>query len=204
MPEGFNNKPNILDSLGANLLDNVSSVISTKPTAKYSSGARCVLKVNNKICGFAFGVSWRINTIHSEINTIDEYTPYELAPQRVTVEGTISALHIPGQSATTELWQADVLSFLFNKYMSLEVRDSQTDQLLFAANKVMIVSKAEDIRVDALSQVTLSWKAIGWQDERKPEFPKGYNQESNTGAVGSSGIAGALQTAGDFVGKLRF
>jgi hypothetical protein len=102
----------------------------------------------------------------------------ELAPSRITVEGTISALHIPGQSATTEFWQPDVLSFLFHQYITIEVRDSQSDDLLFYTAKAMITSRAEDIRVDQLANVTLQFRAIGWLDERKPKAPpNGFDQE---------------------------
>src|SRR5689334_2757227 len=132
MPNGFNNRP----PLGQSILDNaiggnLSGIFSTRPVAKYSSGARCVLKINGKLVGFAFGITWRINTTYTEINTIDDVLPAELVPQRITVEGSLSALHIPGQNATTEMWQPDVLSFLFHQYIRIEVRDSQTDQLLF-------------------------------------------------------------------------
>lgn len=199
MADGFNNRPNF----GSNLLDNLGSnfagILSTRPTATYMSGARCVLKMNDKICGFAFGITWKISTNYTEINTIDDYLPYELAPQRVQVEGTLSALHIPGQNSTTQLWQPDVLSFLFHKYVSIEVRDVQTDQLLFATRKAMITSKTEDIKVDALSNVTLTWRAIGWIDERTPELPDGATQPSTAGSNNGSrqtGVAGVLGNIG--------
>ena len=93
---GFDNTPPAAQALAGNVLSgNVGGIISTRTTAKYASGARTTLKINSKVCGFAFAVSWRINTMVTEINTIDDYLPYELAPQRVTVEGTLSALHIP-------------------------------------------------------------------------------------------------------------
>lgn len=166
---GFNNRPN---NIADNVASNVANVFSTKSAARYASGARTILKINGKVSGFAFGISWRINTTVTEINTIDDYFPFELAPQRVTVEGTLSALHIPGQSAGTELWQPDALNFLFQQYVSIEVRDTN-DQLLFYTNKAMITSRTEDIRVDQLANVTLQWRAIGFQDERKPELADG-------------------------------
>src|SRR5690606_5632640 len=116
-----------------------------------------------------------INTLNTEITTIDDPLTVELVPQRLTVDGSISALHIPGQSATTELWQPDVLSFLFHQHVSIEVRDSQTDALLFYTNKAAITSRQEDIRVDQLASVTLTWKAIGWKDEKSPETPDNFN-----------------------------
>jgi hypothetical protein len=173
MANGFNNRPSVAAGIANNIASNVSGIFSTKPSAKYASGARCLLKINGKLSGFAFGVSWRITTQAIEINTIDDYLPYELAPQRVNVEGSLSALHIPGQSAGTELWQADALNFLFQQYITIEVRDSATDQLLFYTNKAMITSRTEDIKVDQLSNVQLTWKAIGFQDERKPELAQG-------------------------------
>lgn len=181
---GFdNNNPDV----GRNLNSQISGIFSTKPTAKYASGARTVLKINGRLCGFAFGISWRITTQVTEINTIDDYMPYELAPQRLTVEGAMSALHIPGQSAGTELWQPDALNFLFGQYIQIEVRDSATDQLLFFTDKAMITSRLEDVRVDQLSSVQLTWRAIGFQDERRPEFAENYDKSSEQVAISKVG-----------------
>lgn len=196
---GFNNKPAFGDQLANNVASNVAGVFSTKSSARYASGARCILKINGKITGFAFGVSWKINTQVTEINTIDDYFPHEIAPQRVTVEGTLSALHIPGQSAGTELWQPDAINFLFQQYITIEVRDT-TDQLLFYTNKAMITSRAEDIRVDALSSVQLSWRAIGFQDERKPELAQGA---TTTGPEDKRPQSRLQEVTGGIANKLR-
>ncbi len=177
MPSGFNNKPSVGQSLLDNAVGNISGVFSTRPSAKYSSGARTILKINGKIVGFAFGVSWRINTQVAEINTVDDPLPNEFVPQRLSVEGTISALHIPGISATTENWQPDVLSFLFGQYIQIEVRDT-SDNLMFLTNKAIIVSRFEEVKVDQLSSVTLQFKAIGFRDEKDPEYPDGISQAS--------------------------
>jgi hypothetical protein len=171
MPKyGFDNRPSDKRiQLADNVASNISGIFSTRSSARYLSGARCILRVNGKISAFAFGVSWRINTSAIEINTIDDYMPYELAPQRITVEGTIQGLRIPGISAGTELWQADVLSFMKHRYIAIEVRDVATNNLIFYTKKAMITSRAEDIKVDDLASVQLSFKAIGFKDERNPE-----------------------------------
>ena len=202
MANGFNNRSNtVLD----NIASNVTGIFSTKSAARYASGARTTLKINGKVSGFAFGVSWRINTAVTEINTIDDYFPAELAPQRISVEGSVSMLHIPGQSAGTELWQPDALNFLFQQYITIEVRDSATDQLLFYTSKAMVTSRAEDIRVDSLANVTLQWKAIGYQDERKPELADGAKSKAppTSGAAPESPESRLQQTAGNVVAKLR-
>ena len=204
MSDGFNNKPPIGQSILDNAIGgNLSGILSTRPTAKYASGARCTLKINGKLVGFAFGISWRITTAVTEINTIDDPLPNEFAPQRLSVDGTISALHIPGQSASTELWQPDILSFLFHKYIEIEVRDSQSDQLLFLTKKAVIVSRQEDIRVDQLANVTLMFKAIGFQDEKgTPAPPNKYNEDMPAAAPGglqnqttTSRLIGSLKKA---------
>ena len=174
-PTGFNNTPTIAAGLANNLASNVTGLLSTRPQAKYASGARCLLKVNGKLVGFAFGISWRITTQVTEIRTIDNYLPYELAPQMITVDGTISALHIPGQGIGAQLWQPDVLNFLSQQYISIEARDSSTDQLLFYTGEAMITSRTEDIRIDQLANVTLTFKAIGFRDERAPAVPDNLN-----------------------------
>ena len=165
-PKGFDN-----DQGASNFGSQFSGIFSAKPTAKYASGARTMLKINGRIVGFAFGVSWRIDTSVTEINTIDDDMPYEFVPQRINVSGTLSALHIPGQGVGTQLWQADILNFLSQEYISIEVRDVN-DQLLFFTNRAIIISRQEDIRVDALASVQLTWKAIGYRDERDPAMGK--------------------------------
>jgi hypothetical protein len=171
MAEGFDNRPKIAQSLLDNVTSNISGIFSTRPTAKYLSGARCILKIDGNVCAFAFGISWRIVTNYIEINTIDNYEPVELAPQRITVEGTISALRVPGESPTYQLWQSHRLSFLFDNYIDIEVRDSKTDLIIFKANKAIITSRSEDIRVDQLANMSLTWKAVGFMDEVKPTLP---------------------------------
>lgn len=167
------------DRLADNFLSQAAGIISTKPTAKYASGARCILRVNGRLIGFAFGISWRINTMAQEIMTIDDYMPHEIAPQRITVEGTISSLHIPGQGPSAELIQSNVLSFLFQKYITIEVRDSATNALLFFTDKAMVIGRGEDIRVDQLANLTLNWKAIGWKDEKGASYPTNYDKNTD-------------------------
>ena len=204
---GFTNESTGADGFVRRQLDSALSgtagIISTKPTAKYATGARTVLKINNKIVGFAFSVSWRINTEYVENRTIDDYLPNELIPFRVSVDGTIGAFHIPGQSATTNLIQADVLSFLFHKYITIEVRDSATDQLLFYTNKAVITSRAESLQSEQLGTVQLSFKAIGWKDEREPEMPVGSDSLEAAGAAEQSAGSRLLQAGTDAFNKVK-
>lgn len=176
MADGFTNQQPVANSIADNAIGSaIGGVLSTRPSARYVSGARCILKVNGQLIGFAFGISWNINNSITRINTIDDYNSWELAPKRVDVTGTISCLHIPGQGAGASLMQADVLSFLFQNYITIECRDSRTNQLLFLTDKAMVTSRNQSVSVESLSTVTLNWEAIGYQDERTPNPPTGYN-----------------------------
>ena len=204
---GFDNTPGFAENLVNNLAGNIAGIVSTRPNAKFMSGARCTLKVNGQIVGFAFNISWNINTSVTEIDTIDDYLPYELAPQRVTVEGTISALHIPGTSPGTLSWQANVLSFLFQPYVSIQAIDSATQQVIFATDKAVFTNRAEDIKVDSLSNVTLRWRAIGFIDEQSPQPLNNYNQPSGPNTTPTrqtnpvtTAISGAAQAVGNALG----
>lgn len=179
-------KPNLGEGIVSAATGSVDFIVSAKPVAKYLSGARCTLKVNGKIIGFAFAISWNIKTSVTEINTIDDYLPYELAPQRITVDGAISGFRIPGSGPTQNLLQADFVSFLHQRYIEIEVRDTQSDNLIFLANKALITSRNENIKSDALADVSLSFKAIGWVDERLPKLPDGVGEPVDVN--GDSGL----------------
>lgn len=170
-------------NLGQRIVDNaagqLTNLAGTRPVGKYMTGARTILRVNKKLIGFAFSISWRIDTAQMEITTIDDYLPAEIAPTRVQVTGTIGGLHIPGRSASKEQFQSNVLSFLAHQYIEIEVRDSQTNELLFYTPKAVINSRQEGIQAGAHAQTTLQFMAIGWKDELQPTLPKGINGDEN-------------------------
>jgi hypothetical protein len=68
---------------------------------------------------------------------------------------------------------------LWAPYVSIEVRDSATNQVIFATSKAVITTRSEEIRVDQLASVTLRWRAIGFQDEKVPAPMTGYADASD-------------------------
>jgi hypothetical protein len=155
----------IKNDLSDNMRSSFGSILSTQNVGKFISGARCTIKVNGRIAVFATSVSWSVRTDQDEIWTIDSTTPYEMAPKRISVEGTIGGFHIPGWTPSAQGIQSDVLSFMHHKYITIEVRDRNTDTLLFVTNKAVITDWTETITTDALAQMQLRWKAIGWTNE---------------------------------------
>ena len=166
-PAGVPNANSVVD----NALSNVQSIFSITPHGKYATGARTTIRINGKLAAFAFSVSWKIDLAQDEVWTVDDWTPYEYAPKRITVEGTIGGFHIPGKGPTKTNIVANMLSFMFHKYITIEVRDRSTDNLLFKTNKAVITSYGENIQAERLGQITLNFKAIGWADERDPAYP---------------------------------
>lgn len=177
----LDNGQGLVGGLAANLATNIDGIFSIRPMAKYLSGARCVLKINGRIVGFAFAISWNIETSVTEINTIDDPLAYELAPQNITVTGQISGFRIPGSGPGQQLLQGDVLSFVHQRYIEIEVRDSNTDNLIFLTRKAMVTNRSETIKSDGLAEITLSFKAIGWADERTPKIPDGVGSPVSAG-----------------------
>lgn len=163
--------------LAANVAGQFTDLFSIKPTAKYASGARTVLRINDEIFGFAMSISWNIETTVTEIRTIDDYLPVELAPKHIIVTGTIGGLMIPGSGPSRNDIQANIINFLQQKYMTIEVKDSQTDNLLFFTTKAMVVSRAESLSSEQLGGVTLNWRAMGWKDDKEVDRYKVVYEE---------------------------
>lgn len=166
----------VADAVSANF----GGIFSLRPQAKYMTGARTVIKVNGRLLGFAFSVSWNINTEQTEIYTIDDPLPHEIAPKRISVSGTLGAFIIPGRSATAEVIQSDMKSFLVNKYITIEVRDSVTDEIIFKTNNAVVTNNQTSLSADQVGQTQLTWKAIGWLSEQMPEDPEGIDDGENT------------------------
>lgn len=147
-------------------------------SSRYMSGSRAIIKLNDKLFGFAFGVSYNIETTQDEVYTIDDWTAYELAPNKVRVTGTLSMFHIPGKGPTERLVQPNVLAFLFHKYITIRIEDQVTGAKIFETNRAQIVSKRQSLNNGELSKIELQWKALSWTDVA-PYFPAGYDDPTN-------------------------
>ena len=165
-----------IENLGESLLNSAVGAISPLNNfGRYMTGSRAIIKVNSKIFGFAFGVNYNINTPADENWTIDDWTPYELIPSKITVSGTLGMFHIPGKSPTHELVQANVMSYLMHKYITIEITDQTTGEKIFQTNRAWITGKSQTLTSGEISTVQLTWKAVGWIDDFTPALPVGAN-----------------------------
>jgi hypothetical protein len=180
-----------LGNVGESLVNSAIGALSPfNNFGRYLTGSRAIIKINDNLFGFAFGVTFNIQTMVEEINTIDDWTPYELAPSRIAVNGTLSMFHIPGKSPTRELVQANVLSFLFHKYVTISISDQTTGQKIFETRKAFITGRRQSVNAGELSSMTLEWKAIGFIDDMTPAYPENYDKVdlSSLSAGGFTGI----------------
>lgn len=162
---------------------------------RYMTGSRAVIKINGKLFGFAFGVSYNISTAAEENWTIDDYTPYELMPSKVTVTGTLGMFHIPGKSPTAQLVQANLLSYLMHRYVTIEISDQMTGQKIFKTERAVITNKSQTLTAGEISTIQLSWKAIGWIDEFTPKLADGADVTSQ-GESEAGGFLGDVSVPG--------
>ena len=79
---------------------------------------------------------------------------------------------VPGQSPQAMTIQSDVGSFLMNRYITIEVKDSSTDAVIFRAGTAMITGQQSELSYEQIGRTTLTWKAIGWQVENPPKTPE--------------------------------
>jgi len=190
-----------ISNIAGNLGSQTQAILTTKQTAKFMSGARCILRVNGDLIGFAFGVSWRIQTMADEIYGIDDYLPKDIAPNKILVTGTLSAFRVPGSGGPTALnMQSTVLMFARQSYITIEVRDTATDWLLLYVPQAMVVDRSEDIRAENLASMSMNWKAIGWKDERDP-MPASDNENPESAGSVIDSAKNALNSAIDVAKK---
>jgi len=184
-------------SVADNVLSNFQGILSVAPHGKYITGARTIIKINGKLAAFAFSVTWNIRTEQDEIWTIDDWTAYELAPKRISIDGTIGGFYFPFKgSPTKSMIMPNMLSFMFHKYLTIEVKDRVTDALLFQTNRAVITGLTQNVATEQLSNVTLTFKAIGWADEKQAVYPSDIPQPGGTDAPASttSGLVGAVSS----------
>jgi hypothetical protein len=164
---------NIVQSAASDLISGVtgnvkSAIASASPLndfGKYFSGLRAIIKVNDQLFGFAFGVSLNLKFDTEEIWTIDNYQAYELAPRKMIATGTISMFHIPGKGPGIQNVHPNGFSFLMHRYISLDISDQMTGESIFKTEKAMITGRTQDVDANKISTIRLEWKAIEWVTE---------------------------------------
>lgn len=103
-----------------------------RPYPEYSTGARSVIRINNKRIAAALEVNWSINIEHQELRSIDSYLPWELIPGQVSIEASLRRFVHPDSTAAGDGLFTIIQAALHTPYAELEVRDRLGTLLFFA------------------------------------------------------------------------
>ncbi len=136
---------------------------------KIHSGARAVIRIDNRLVVYALSVQWKINTDYKVIQGIDNVLPQELAPTSLQVQVVCGVLRVPKISASTLALQPTLLNVLHQKYVSIEIRDRKTNDTILYIPRAMLVSRGGAVAARQLSTEVWVFRGIGYWDERKPE-----------------------------------
>ncbi len=118
---------------------------------------------------YAFGavLDYTIDTQVSEFGGIDSMLPIELSPERLrvtmsmrifrTIDNDPSATGVYFQKSTKA--EKDQEDFASKKYITIEIRDRQTDQTIMFIPRALV--SARSASVDAEGLMTENWSIVG-------------------------------------------
>lgn len=153
-----------------NLKASASSLISLKPAPRIMTGARAVLRINNKVVALCNNVQYEINMDWGEIRGVDELIPNDLAPMVFSVKGSMSIYRVPNQSPIGEFIHQDMFRGMIWPYTTIEIRDKRTDELIMLVKRAAITARSEGFSKSQLTSTAMSFIGIGFRDETTPEL----------------------------------
>lgn len=124
-------------------------------------GAECKLYIGGKLYPEAQSISYTIDYSEMEIYGIDSLFPQEIATTRISVQGSISGVRVKlsgglqGKDALTKINQK-----LFAPYVSIEIRDRQTDTKLIFIPQCKINSESLQVAAKGTVKLNFSFKGI--------------------------------------------
>lgn len=136
------------------------------PTPKIATGARAVLKINNKPIAYATNVGYRIGIPHSTVYTLGRYSAARLEPVGYDVTcncGVLRFTEAPGKGnaadSAQENIQPSVNNIINSESITIQVLDRKTEQtILYIANARMVDRGGS---VDARGVLSENWSFIG-------------------------------------------
>jgi hypothetical protein len=158
---------------------------------EYVTGARAVIKVNNKKVAAALNVSWSVSIEHTENRTIDSQMPWELMPGQVTVEAQLRRIIHPDTTAPNDHLFTVLQAGLHTPTATIIVSDRLGNPLFTA--KGNFTSWSGDISAGAVGIESVRFKGIYWRDNTQQYYdPEVESKGHNQGLVMAKQRMGAL------------
>lgn len=125
------------------------------------TGANCKFFIGGKLFPEVQQISYTIDYGEVEIYGIDSIFAQEIGTTRVSVQGTVTGIRLKlsgglqGKDAVTKINQR-----IFAPYVSIEVRDRQSDTKLFFCPQCKIVTENSQIGAKGVVKVSFTFKGI--------------------------------------------
>lgn len=152
-----------------------------RPQPKIMTGARAIIRLNGKVIALCNSLNYEYTTMWEELRGIDDLLPNELVPTSIGVRGSMSIFRTPNGSPISAFLQSDMLRPMIWPYMTIEIRDARTDELLLKIPRAVITSRSETYAPRVLVTSQLSFIGIGFRDEVVPEYPTEKSETDITG-----------------------
>lgn len=124
-------------------------------------GAECKLIIGGKLYPEVQQISYTIDYGETEIYGIDSIFPQEIATTRISVQGNVSGVRVKlsgglqGKDITTKINQR-----LIAPYVSLEIRERQSDTKLIFVPQIKVISESVQIISKGVVKLNFSFKGI--------------------------------------------
>ena len=124
-------------------------------------GAEVKTYVSGKLYAEVQSLQWAIDYGEQEIYGIDSPFPQEIAPGRVTVQGSVSGLVIKdlGGLQAYDL-RAKINEILYGPYSSLRIKDRHSDKDLFWLPQMKVINEQISIQAKGVVRISFQFKGI--------------------------------------------
>ena len=149
---------------------------------KIQTGARAILKIDNKVVAFATGVGFRVAIPHAPVNVLGRYSTARYEPLGMDVTVNCSVLRFvdnggggnapDGAAANIQPLLQDIIN---KDDIKIEVMDRKTDEVLIVVNRARLTDRGGNL--GARDMLTENWTFVGVLAESSESGPQ---EESST------------------------
>lgn len=124
-------------------------------------GSEIKVYIGGTLYNVAQSISWTIDYGETPIYGIDSQFPQEIAPTRLSVQGSVSGIRIKldgglqGRQARTK-----ITDILFAPYTSLRVKDRYSDVDIFFLPQMKITNEQVSIQAKGIVNISFNFKGV--------------------------------------------
>lgn len=129
-------------------------------------GADLQIYINGALFANATSVRWQASKGLHEIEAIDQYIPFEIAPGQCKITGSIECTRVRQDGGLQGRGvSAAEHNLMLEKYISLAVVDRSTDTVILAIESALVGDESWNTGATSLLQGSFMFKGLGWVNE---------------------------------------